>query len=125
MARMMSFLANRTGAEIPAAVNIDPSRDGHRRQPISLRSFGGEAARGLIGREGLISAVIAEEFARGSFDDDPLASAFFCHVEKLYTSETPHPKPGGGTYDPWRRLGIRSCSEPRRVSRLRSRYPLR
>ena len=51
MARMMSFLANRTGAEIPAAVNIDPSRDGHRRQPISLRSFGGEAARGLIGRE--------------------------------------------------------------------------
>jgi hypothetical protein len=44
--------------------------------------------------EGLISAAIAEECARGTFDDNLLAPAFFCHVENLYTSETPHPKPG-------------------------------
>ena len=31
----------------------------------------------------------------------------------------------GGKYDPCRSFGMRSWSEPRRVSRLRSRYPLR
>jgi hypothetical protein len=44
--------------------------------------------------EGLISAVIAEEFARGIFDDDPLAPAFLLPRRKSLHLRNPAPEAG-------------------------------
>ena len=46
------------------------------------------------------------------------------HLVDYFKQSSTNPRnnqPTGGKYEPWRSLGMRRLSEPRRVSRLRSR----